>query len=106
MKKDYTPKLAEELVGTKQTFSGGLFSISKSPPEAEYSVLKWRWGSAYIMNMKNYKEKHPTVEFLLKKPGMKRAQWTRGFAVRELVPNNKKDGEIWMLEEIKEEVES
>lgn len=83
--KDYT-----ELVGTKQLFSGGLFSYKKDLPEKEYDVLDVRWGSAHVVNVKEMREtgkssyKHPTVEFLLKSDDMKKSQWSRGFAVIEI----------------------
>jgi hypothetical protein len=84
------PKAYTDLVGTIQVFSGGLFSGKKGLPEAEYEVHDVRWGSAQVINFKELSETgkssycHPTVEFLLSNPRMKRKQWTRGFAVREI----------------------
>jgi len=78
------PKKHTDLVGTKRIFSGGLFSSNRDEPEAEYDILKWRWGSASICDMKTMKLKHPTIEYLIKKEGMKRSRWTRGFPVIEI----------------------
>lgn len=77
-----TPQIAE-LVGTKQKLGGGLFSGSKTTEPAEYDVLDWRWGSATLMNMETFEEVCPTVELLVKREGMKRSRWTRGFAARD-----------------------
>ena len=93
------PKEWKDLVGTKQFFSGGLFSGKKNLPEAEYQVHDIRWGSATVVNweeMKNTGEssyRHPTVELLLSNRNMKRKQWTRGFAVRE-IDLNKLESEV------------
>ncbi|MEP0266593.1 hypothetical protein [Dokdonia sp.] len=78
------PQKYIDMVGTKRTFSGGLFSSKKAVEPDEYDILDWRWGSAKIMDMKTMEMKHPTVEFLLKKEGMRRSQWTRPFPVREI----------------------
>ena len=77
-------KKNDEMVGETYYFSGGLFSSKREEPQEEYKVLDWRWGSAKIMNLKTMKEQHPTVEFLIKKEGMKRSRWTRPFPVREI----------------------
>ncbi len=87
---DSIPQKYKDLVGTKQIFSGGLFTPKRSEPEAEYDVLDIRWGSAKIMNVREMKEKgrssyeYPTVEYLIKNNKMKRSRWTRGFAVPEI----------------------
>lgn len=78
------PKHYQDLVGTRQTFSGGLFSSKKSIPDTEFDVLDWRWGSAKIVNLKTLEEKHPTVEFLVKNETMRASRWTRPFPVREI----------------------
>lgn len=78
------PQSYIDMVGTKRTFSGGLFSHKRDEPEKEYEILDWRWGSAKICNMKTFEMLHPTVEFLIKAPDMKRSRWTRGFPVREI----------------------
>lgn len=84
------PQNYQDLVGTKQIFSGGLFSYKKALPEKEYDVLAVRWGSAQVVNVKEMMEtgkssyKHPTIEYLLKSADMKKSQWSRGFAVREI----------------------
>ncbi len=77
------PKEFKELIGTKQSFGGGLFG-NKDIPFKEYDVLDWRWGSAQIMDMKLMKAIHPTVELLLKKEGMRASRWTRGFPCRSV----------------------
>lgn len=88
------PQSYKDLVGTKQTFSGGLFSAKKDLPETEYTVHDIRWGSAMVVNFDELREtgkssyRHPTVEFLLSHRNMKRKQWTRGFAVREIDLND------------------
>ena len=79
------PEKYLKLVGTKQKFGGGLFSANKELEFCEYDVLDWRWGSAQIMNMKTMKIEHPTIEYKLKNEKMKRAQWSRGFPVREII---------------------
>ena len=77
-------KKYSEMVGKSFFFSGGLFSNKRDEPEEEYEVLDYRWGSAKVMDMETMKEKHPTVEFLIKKEGMKRSRWTRPFPVPEI----------------------
>lgn len=72
------------MVGTKKVFSGGLFSSIRSEPELEYDILECRWGSASIMDLKTHEMLHPTVEFLIKRVGMKRSRWTRPFPVTEI----------------------
>ncbi len=76
------------LVGTKQSFSRGLFSAAKDLPEREYDVLDVRFGSATIVDLKTLKELHPTIQFKLKGDKMKRAQWSRPFACREIKLKN------------------
>ena len=78
------PESYKKLVGTKQIFHGGLFTPKREEPKLEYDVLDWRWGSAKIINTKTLEMLHPTVEFLIKREGMKRSRWTRGFPVREI----------------------
>lgn len=78
------PKEFKELIGTKQTLGGGLFSGNKETPYQEYDILDWRWGSAQVMNMKTMKEIHPTVELLVKREGMRASRWTRGFPCRSV----------------------
>lgn len=78
------PKRVTDLVGTKQIFSGGVFSSRKDIEQTEFNVLKWRWGSASIMDMNTMKMIHPTVEYLVKREGMRASRWTRGFPVREI----------------------
>jgi len=80
-----TPKIVNEIVGKPHTFSGGLFSSKKAIEPTEFDVLDWRWGSAFIMDMKTMEEKHPTIEFLVKREGMARSRWTRQFPCKEYV---------------------
>lgn len=78
------PEGFKELIGTKQTLGGGLFSSNKETPLQEYDVLDWRWGSAQVINMETLKAIHPTVELLVKREGMRASRWTRGFACRSV----------------------
>jgi len=78
------PQKYIDMVGTEMSLGGGLFSNKKDLPFEKYNILDWRWGSGKIVDMKTKQPKHPTVEFLVKKEGMKRSRWTRGFAVREI----------------------
>lgn len=79
-----------ELVGTKQTFQGGIFSRKVALPPTEFDVLEIRQGLATIMNVKEMKEKgyssteYPTFELLLKNSTMKRARWSNPFPIREI----------------------
>lgn len=84
------PQKYKELVGTKQIFSGGLFSHKVSIDETEFDVLDIRFGTASYVNIQELREKgessyeHPTFELLLKKEGMKKSQWSRPFPIREI----------------------
>lgn len=78
------PKHHIDFVGTKKSFGGGLFSGKKELEFEEYDVLDWRWGSAQIWDTKNMIPMHPTIEYLLKKDGMRASRWTRPFPVREI----------------------
>jgi hypothetical protein len=77
------PKEFKDLIGTTQLMGGNLFSKNKIAME-EYNILNWRWGSAEIIDMKSLKIKHPTVELLVKKDGMKASRWTKGFPCRSI----------------------
>lgn len=78
------PKKYQDFVGTKKSMGGGLFSNNKDLPFETYDVLNWRWGSAKIVNLKTRRPVHPTVEFLVKKEGMRASRWTRPFPVSEI----------------------
>jgi hypothetical protein len=84
------PKKYLDMVGTKQKLGGGLFSYKKALPPQEYDVLNIRWGSATIINRKEFIEKgetsyeYPTCELLIKNSSMKKSMWTRGFAIKEI----------------------
>lgn len=84
------PQSFKDMVGTTQTFSGGLFSPSKDLPEKEYTVYGLRWGSAIVVSVQEIREKgassyeHPTIEMLVGNKDMPRKRWTRGFPVREI----------------------
>lgn len=90
MNKHKIPQKYLDLVGTKQLASGGLFSSTKSLEPMEYQVIDIRRGSARIINMKEFielgesKTEHPTYELLLKRDGMKRAQWSKPFPITEI----------------------
>jgi hypothetical protein len=84
------PKKYRDLVGTNQKFLGGIFSPAKEFKPTEFNVLDIRWGTSTVVNIKELSEtgessyEHPSFELLLKRKGMKRAQWSRPFAVREI----------------------
>lgn len=84
------PKKHRDLVGTKQIFSGGLFSGSKEMPQTEFNVLDIRFGTARIINVDELRNtgkssiNHPTFELLLKNDKMKKSQWSRPFPIREI----------------------
>jgi len=78
------PQKYIDMVGTRRTFSGGLFSTKKAIEPTEYDIKDWRWGRAKICDMETMEMKHPTVEFLIKKEGMRASRWTRPFPVREI----------------------
>lgn len=78
------PQKYKDLVGTKQVFSGCLFSQANDMPKHEYDVLKIRLGSGVIMDMEAFKPIHPTFDLLLKREGMKQAQWAKGFPICEI----------------------
>lgn len=84
------PKKYTKLVGTVQTFQGGLFSRTKAIKPTKFNVLDIRWGQATIVNIKELREKgessyeHPSFELLLKNKNMKRSQWSRPFPIREI----------------------
>ncbi|WP_286727852.1 MULTISPECIES: hypothetical protein [Sphingobacterium] len=90
------PEKYKELVGTKQSFSGGLFSGKVDLPLKEYDVLDIRLSSAQIVNCEEMRTtgkssyKHPAFELLLKTEGMKRSRWTRPFAIQEINLNDLK----------------
>ncbi|WP_418360125.1 hypothetical protein [Sphingobacterium detergens] len=90
------PKKYKDIVGTKQIFSGGLFSGKKDLAESEYEVYDIRWGSAQVINWEEMCSTgkssicHPTIEYLLGNRSMKRKQWTRGFPVYEIDINKLK----------------
>lgn len=89
MKEIKIPKQYMDMVGTKQTVSGNIFS-NKKLPDTEMEVLNIRLGTARVVNMKELTETgkskvvNPTFELLLKGKGMKRAQWSKPFAIREI----------------------
>jgi len=74
-----------DMIGTEQKFTGCLFSQSKEYTEPTAFIVKSvRWGTGQIMDMDSLTPIHPTVDLLLKREGMKKAQWCRGFAVPEI----------------------
>ena len=84
------PKKYRDLVGTKQKFLGGLFSSAKELKPTQFDVLDIRWGTATVVNVDELRKtgessyEHPSFELLLKRKGMKRAQWSRPFPIREI----------------------
>lgn len=80
------PKIYLDMIGTNQKFQGFLFSRKKQLEKpASFKVIDVRFGSAEIYNLATMKRKHPTLQFLLKSDKMKRAQWCRGIACREIL---------------------
>lgn len=73
----------KEMIGTKQLFSGNVFSSSQIIKEEEYEVLDVRMGRSFITNIAR-EYKHPTFELLIKKTGMMRARWTKCFPIKEI----------------------
>lgn len=84
-----TPEIAKKIVGTRQIFSGSVFSRKKRISPTEFDVIDWRYGSSFIMNLKTMERKHPVVEFLLKNENMKKSQWSKPFPVLEYVSDGK-----------------
>ena len=82
------PKKWLDMIGTKQKIGKHVFSHSKSLPYNEYDVLDVRFGSGQIMNMKTFECIHPTIQLLLKREGMKKAMWSKGFPCREITLKN------------------
>jgi hypothetical protein len=78
------PQKYMDLIGKKATFSGALFSSSKILEPTEFEILNVRWGFSTIMNLKTMEEKHPTIQYLVKREGMRASRWTRSFPVREI----------------------
>ena len=84
------PKKYQDLVGTKQTLGGGLFSGKKESPQKDYNIIGIRWGSATVVNFQEFSKtcessyEHPTIELLVKSDDMKKSRWTRGFKVKEI----------------------
>lgn len=81
------PKSFKKLVGKEHTMSGCLFGRKEIEP-TKFTVLDARWGSGVIMDMKTLKDKHPTVQLLVKNDTMIRSRWTRGFPAREIKLKN------------------
>lgn len=74
------PKKFTDLIGTEVEISGPIFSYKKEFDEpTKFNVLNVRRGSATIMDMNSMEEKYATVELLLKREGMKKAQWSKPF---------------------------
>ncbi len=84
------PKKHMKLVGTEQTFEGGIFSSNKAIKPTKFNVIDIRWGTARVVNIKELREKgkssycHPTFELLLKNNKMDRSRWSKGFPIREI----------------------
>ena len=74
----YTKEEVENLIGTKVTVSGHVFSYNKSIEELEYDCLNVRFKTKSIFNEKTLNLQECIVfEALLKREGMKKAQWTK-----------------------------
>ena len=80
------PASITDLVGHEHEFTGHVISRSEKFTEpTKFHVLKARWGSGVIINMKTLKPIHPSFQLLLKREGMKKAQWSQSFPCREIV---------------------
>ena len=77
------PERFLNMIGTEQRLGGALFG-SKERTTGTFKVLKCRWGSGVIMDMKTLEELHPTVQLLVKGEGMTKSRWTNGFPAREI----------------------
>ena len=78
-------------IGKDVYFEGQLFS-SEALPKEIYTVLDVMISDAKILNIKNPRgPRHPAVEYLVKKQGMKRPQWTRPFPIKEILLEKKKE---------------
>lgn len=70
----------KDLVGTTIEMRGPIFSYRKDKEfltPTKFEVLKVRQGSGYVVDTETYEPKHSTVQLLLKREGMKRAQWCK-----------------------------
>lgn len=77
--KDDLPQEYLNLVGTKQTVGGCVFSYNKEIEPKEFNVLDIRRGSARMINFDKMKVTNLTYELLLKDDKMKKAQWSKPF---------------------------
>lgn len=87
MKIEEMPEKYTELVGQRVIMAGSVFGNNEIE-ETEFDILDWRWGHSTVMNMKEMKERHPTVEYLVKNENMRRSRWTKCFPVKEIDLNN------------------
>ena len=84
------PTSVTDMVGSIQTFSGGLFSSKVAIDPTPMKVLDCRWSDSYIISKKTgVQTKHPAFELLVKRKGVTRSRWTRPFPIREYI---EKDG--------------
>lgn len=77
--KDGLPQEYLDLVGTKQTVSGCVFSYEKEIEPQEFDVLDIRRGSARMIDYNKMEVTNLSYELLLKNDSMKRAQWSKPF---------------------------
>lgn len=78
------PQMYMDLIGEKATFRGALFSSNKILEPTEFEILDVRWGESFIVDINTMEEKHPTIQYLIKREGMRASRWTKPFAVREI----------------------
>lgn len=77
--KEGLPQKYLDLVGTKQTVEGCVFSYNKEIEPKEFYVLDIRRGSARMIDFDKMKVINLTYELLLKNDDMKKAQWSKPF---------------------------
>lgn len=68
---------AKDFIGRKRTLSGPVFSERKDLEKLEYDVLNAKDCIMTFMSKDLEETKYTAVKLLLKREGMKRAQWTR-----------------------------
>jgi len=79
------PKEFTDLVGKEWKLDGNIFSTKKQIKPTTFKVLKLRWGASHIVDMNTLKDKHPTIQLLVKNKNMQRSRWTKGFPVRSIL---------------------
>jgi len=71
------PREYLDLIGTKATLSGYIFSYGKEIEPEEFDVLDVRRGTAKVINREKMVVTFLSFELKLKNESMKRAQWSK-----------------------------